>query len=89
MPSSPLHQMVEAQLTVPEEQIAHSFLHFDAPQKASSYVSEHLEKVEMTLAREIPIDKTHVAELRSSLFKIADSAEVHEVKKNAFMQISL
>lgn len=45
-------------------------------------------KVEASLAGEIPTDPSQVAELKVSSFWIADFAEVPDIKKNAFRQIA-
>lgn len=41
------------------------------------------------LAREIPTEEDQVADLKASLFKLSDSADIPELKKNAFQYIAL
>ncbi|PNX81508.1 hypothetical protein L195_g037528 [Trifolium pratense] len=52
-----------------------------------SPVTEHLERVNVTLMGEIPTDRAQVASLRTSLFKLANSADIPLPRREIFNQI--
>jgi chromosome segregation ATPase len=52
-----------------------------------SSVTEHLERVNATLMGEIPTDRAQIASLRTSLFKLANSADIPLPRREIFNQI--
>lgn len=75
-----VHQDPITEPTLTEEALAHYFMSMDVPRATVSPLDTDLTKVETALAGDIP---------RASLFRLADSAEVLDVKKNSFRPIGL
>ncbi|MCI28319.1 hypothetical protein A2U01_0049519 [Trifolium medium] len=73
-----------------DEELSKYFSTADNIQIVSSPISNHLERVRAALmGNEFPTDKAQVATLRTSLFKLAISADIPQPKRNVFYSIAL